>query len=197
MDKIHPIKLSGPWDSGFALDRHILKSIYLGDDQWGHPIFDNERSYIGQLLYDLKYQQNIEKVDEITSLIISFLSERWNILDTIHCFIPIPPSNIYRAYQPVYEICSALGKKLDKAVYTDCIIKTYHSQSKNIDKEKKIEELKKSLKIVKSYDFSRKQILLIDDLFATGTTLEIVTKLLKTYSNAEKVHILAMTKTKG
>ena len=116
MDKIHPIKLIGSWNSGFALDRHVLKSIYLGDDQWGHPIFDNERSYIGQLLYDLKYQQNIEKVDEIVSLIYSFLSKSWNILASIHCIIPIPPSNIYRAYQPVYKICSALGKKANKPV---------------------------------------------------------------------------------
>jgi len=37
---INPIRLIGNWDDGYALDKHILQSILLGEDNYGHMLFD-------------------------------------------------------------------------------------------------------------------------------------------------------------
>ena len=29
-------KLEGSWDLGYALHKHTLSSVYLGDDEYGH-----------------------------------------------------------------------------------------------------------------------------------------------------------------
>lgn len=33
---ISPIKLIGNWDEGYALDKHIISSIPIGEDVYGH-----------------------------------------------------------------------------------------------------------------------------------------------------------------
>lgn len=57
MVNINPKKLAGRWRAGYALDHHTTSSVYLGDDELGHPAFDTKRSEIGELLYQLKYSQ--------------------------------------------------------------------------------------------------------------------------------------------
>ena len=33
--EIHPIQIWGNWDLGFSLDVHVVKSIPLGEDDYG------------------------------------------------------------------------------------------------------------------------------------------------------------------
>ena len=47
-------KILGKWKEGFSLDLHTLSSVFIGDDEFGHPRFDTRRSEIGELLYKLK-----------------------------------------------------------------------------------------------------------------------------------------------
>ena len=44
---IKPIAITGPWGSGWALDLHTVSSVFIGDDAFGHPQFENKRSEIG------------------------------------------------------------------------------------------------------------------------------------------------------
>lgn len=53
---IKPIAITGPWSSGWALDLHTVSSVFIGDDAFGHPQFENKRSEIGELLYQFKYR---------------------------------------------------------------------------------------------------------------------------------------------
>ena len=39
--KVSLREIHGPWDAGWVLDKHMLKSTYLGEDAYGHPQFDN------------------------------------------------------------------------------------------------------------------------------------------------------------
>lgn len=34
------IQVYGNWDIGYVMDRHTSNSEYLGDDAYGHPMFD-------------------------------------------------------------------------------------------------------------------------------------------------------------
>ena len=49
--EINPKFLRGPWDAGFALDKHTRSITYLGVDQWGHDRYETTRSPVGELLY--------------------------------------------------------------------------------------------------------------------------------------------------
>jgi hypothetical protein len=79
MADINPIKMNGPWKSGFALDKHVVRNIFVGNNESGYPMFDTERSYIGQLLYELKYRHDNRKVREIVSLAVAFIKSTWKI----------------------------------------------------------------------------------------------------------------------
>jgi len=196
MTDINPIKLNGPWKSGFALDRHVVRSIFVGNNEFGYPVFDTERSYIGQLLYELKYRQDNRKVREIVSLAVAFIKNIWRIDKTINLITPIPPSRIYRTSQPVYEICKGIGAKLGIKVDLGALSKIDRSESKNMEDEKKREQLEKSITLTMP-STGPLRILIVDDLYDTGTTMNTVTRLLRSNENVEETYVLTMTKTKG
>jgi len=54
--KVNIRKLDGSWDLGYALHKHTLSSIYLGDNEYGHPQFDTTRSEPGEALYQLGHE---------------------------------------------------------------------------------------------------------------------------------------------
>jgi hypothetical protein len=70
--EIHPRILRGPWDGGFALDWHTLSSTYIGDNPFGHPMFDTKRPPVGQLLFQLKYRNDHTAVDRLPTLLRTF-----------------------------------------------------------------------------------------------------------------------------
>jgi len=71
--KIHPIELYGSWTKGYSLDKHMIRSEYIGDDVYGRLMFDNTRSPIGEMVYQLKYKMNLSMLNNIMQLITPFL----------------------------------------------------------------------------------------------------------------------------
>lgn len=73
------IKLEGAWKEGYALDFHTENSEFLGNDQYGNSRFDTTRTEVGELLYQLKYQSNINVMHDIINKAISFIILDWLI----------------------------------------------------------------------------------------------------------------------
>jgi len=48
--KINPVAIHGPWTQGWALDLHTLSSLFVGDDAFGHPQFENKKSLMALTL---------------------------------------------------------------------------------------------------------------------------------------------------
>jgi hypothetical protein len=48
---LHPQGVRGPWKAGIVLDWHTVECQVIGENEFGHPIFDTQRSEIGELLY--------------------------------------------------------------------------------------------------------------------------------------------------
>ena len=105
---INPIRLHGKWDLGFALDTHVIESIPLGEDAYGHLRFESTRSPIGELLYQFKYNGRYDNLTEIVDTIKSFLSTQPE-MQNIETILPVPPTKA-RSYQPTFEIAQALAK---------------------------------------------------------------------------------------
>lgn len=191
MEKHECISLPGNWDQGFAYDIHTIHSEHYVDD-YGNDRWNNTRSEMGELVYKLKYQKNKSATKKIVRLLKDISG-----IDSFDAIIPAPPSK-QRSIQPVYEICRKLGKKVNVPVYYDVLKKNSASELKAIDDPKKRKKLlKKSMKISAKHNLEGKKILLIDDLYRSGSTLKSATKLLYSKTKVETVSVLTMTKTRS
>jgi predicted amidophosphoribosyltransferase len=88
--KINPRKLRGPWSDGYALDVHTTSSTMIGHNTYGHPVFDTQRSALGDLLYRLKNRGDQTVIEPIVETMMGFL-KTWN--PRVDAIVPVPPSN--------------------------------------------------------------------------------------------------------
>jgi predicted amidophosphoribosyltransferase len=187
------IQLYGNWKFGSAYDVHTTQSEYYVDE-YGHDRWNNTRSEMGELVYQLKYKNDKSTIDKIINLILN----EYTGLELFNYIIPIPPSKT-RTLQPVYEIAIELGKRLNIQALTNILSKNIgSSELKGIDDPKERESaLKASMHIANHNILFRKNILLIDDLYRSGSTLKVATELLYNSGKVKNVCVLAMTKTRS
>jgi adenine/guanine phosphoribosyltransferase-like PRPP-binding protein len=176
----HPRPIKGNWHIGFALDFH---SSYKGTD-WN-------RSGIGDLVYRLKYESDasvLSKLVEQTRNLFAAHPE----MSQFDFIVPVP-SSAQREFSPVHEFCKALSANVNKPVQP-CVFKTRQTKP-----QKEMQTLpQKRDNVAGAFALNNvingKSILLIDDLFDSGTTLEEITKVLFR-SKAAHVHVLTLTRT--
>lgn len=187
------ISLEGIWRSGMAFDLHTVSSTHLGIDEYGHDRFENTRSEMGELVYLLKYRSDKSTLPKIVAL----LDEIKGIEKFDH-LVPIPPTNKKRSFQPVELIAQALGERRSVNVLTNLLTNDGDEELKGIsDPVERNEHLQKAIRMTEQADVSGKKILLVDDLYRSGATLAIATKLLYLEGKAEVVSVLTMTKTRS
>ncbi len=194
MIKISPKQIKGNWTSGYALDLHTLSSEFIGYNEYGHEQFDNEYSDMGELLNRLKYKSDKSVISIIVDISVEFLkSKNWS-LDLI---IPVPPSREARAFQPVISIAKDISKFTSIKLCTDCVVKVKRTQElKNIyEYNKRIEILKDAYTVVKR-EVEGRNILLFDDLYRSGATLNTITRELKEKGKVKEVYALTLTVTR-
>ena len=72
------------------------------------------------------------------------------------------------------------------------------TEIKNVNNpEERKKTLRETMRLTEKHDFSGKKILLLDDLFRSGITLEVATNILYNDAKAERVCVLTMTKTRS
>jgi competence protein ComFC len=186
------IEITGAWDKGFAFDVHTLSSTYLGPDETGRDRFDNVHSEMGELVYKLKYGQDLSVLARIVALL-----DKIKGLENFDVIMPIPPTEKDRAFQPVAEIARALGRHRGVEVRTDVLAKRPGgSQLKNVeDTLERIKLLQASIYIDRAGNVTGKRVLLIDDVYRSGATLAVATAALRE-AGARYVGVLTMTKTR-
>ena len=188
------IKIDGNWKAGYAIDLHTINSVYLGDTPDGQPQFDNDRSEMGELINRLKYHSDETAIPKIIELINKNLK---NIM-AVDFIIPVPPSNLNRAFQPVYKIVEELSKNSTVPLLKNLLSKTNVEELKSIINPAKREALlRDSLKLNPQIDIENKVILLIDDVYRSGATVRAVTDLLYNQAKVKSVYVLTMTKTRS
>lgn len=186
------IKLEGNWKKGFAYDVHTLSSSYLGVDDFGYERWENVRTEMGECVYQLKYSNDVLQVDKIVNL----LQRKFKGLSTFDFIVPIPPSQ-QRIIQPVYAIAKKLAEK-NPVTYLQALGKKPSEQLKNIaDVQERIKQVKGSMFLeANPCSLKDKKVLLVDDLYRSGTTLTAATDILIAAS-CKYVSVLTMTKTRS
>jgi len=191
--KVNPVKIDGRWHSGIALDLHTTSSTPIGPNEFGYMQFDTVRPEIAELLYRLKNRGDRISAGPIIETAADFLAAHRNKFDAI---VPVPPSH-ERAVQPVIILAEGIGQALGIPVLA-CISTTRAtSQLKNVTDP---EERKKHIEGLYQVDVKQtrgRKILLFDDLFRSGTTMNAITEILLDPGHATVVRALTITKTRS
>lgn len=193
MADIHPLSIAGNWRSGFALDIHTTSSTFLGVDSYGHNRYDNVRSEIGELLNRLKYSRDQTAVPEIIETAARYLAPRRTEFDLI---VPVPPSTV-RAVQPVALMAEGIGAALGLPVIACVKTTRATAQLKDVFDRDKRSELLAGLHAVDPEHTAGKNVLLFDDLFRSGATMNAIAQVLMTDGQAASVHAFTITRTRS
>jgi len=187
---INPIRLVGSWTEGYAVDHYSLSSTYVGEDVYGHPLFDTIRTKLGEMLFQFKYRYKYDQLDSIMEEIIPFL-DKWEALKNVDVVISVPPSKT-RMYQPAEEFGRAVALYIGKYYCNDVLVKSSPIQSKDLSGDKAsitgVFHLAKSAK--RTYN-----VLIVDDLYSTGKSLNECVHALRTDKMVKNIYVLTITKT--
>ncbi len=176
----HPRPLSGPWHSGWALGFH---SSFSGAD-WN-------RSTVGDLTYRLKYQSDSSVLQPLVEQALALLAEHPE-MKSVYALVPVPPSEA-RGFDPVSAFTSALGQQLRRPIWK-ALIKTRRTAP-----QKEMRTLaQKRANVAGAFAvqgvIQRKRLLVVDDLYDSGATLEEVSRTLR-QAGVANLYVLTLTRT--
>lgn len=194
MLSVDPKRILGRWREGYALDLHSEGSTYVGEDEYGHPQFETQRTPVGELLYKLKYHQDISVVPELADAAASFIAS-W--IDTPDAIVVVPPSHD-RKIQPVFEIARQSGKLLNVPVFEDAVIRIKEiPELKNVFDRDQRASLLEDAHSVDSSKINGKRILLFDDLYRSGASMNAIASMLYDEAGVSEVFALTITRTRS
>jgi len=115
--------------------------------------------------------------------------------------VPIHPKRMKkRGYNQASLFAIALGKQLNIPVYDSILIRTVNTlPQKNLSPEKRLENLQKAFTLhseLKIQKLPFQNVLLVDDIYTTGATMEAITRLLKS-TGISNVYVFSISIGKG
>jgi predicted amidophosphoribosyltransferase len=187
-------KIVGNWNDGYALDKHIVSSKFLGNNQFGHPEFDTTRTEVGEAVYQLKYKSKWSNSEELAMAVLEHIIPKFPAIGLI---VPMPASQI-RTRQPVNEVANELAKLMELTAFDNIIVKSASESGKNLKdlntKAEKVAELDGRFSINDGIKSEGKwNALLLDDLFDSGASMEAATATLLSYQKIKGVYAVALT----
>lgn len=191
MAQINPRRIQGAWADGYVLDLHSTGSTLLGHNEYGHPEFETHRTEMGELLYRLKYRGEASALTDILDTAEEFIRS-WGV--GLSMIVPVPPTAMRRV-QPVFQVADGLGARLQVQVKKIEKSSQNREQLKNVYDFDERRRLLEGAFVVTRPGIEGERILLLDDLFRSGATLNAVAEAL-TRAGAGAVFALALTKTR-
>lgn len=190
---VRPQRIYGVWTAGAVLDVHTIRSTHIGVNELGHDIYETERSEIGELLYRLKFRGDVSAVDLIVSAAERFLRPRLRSFDLI---VPVPPSG-ERKVQPVALLAREIGRVLGVGVNSCVRLTRPPSELKGVVEPATRRELLHGLHAVEPKCVWDRDVLLFDDLYRSGATMNAIARLLLDEGGASSVRAFAITRTRS
>ena len=177
----HPRPLGGPWEAGWALDFH---SRFSGAT-W-------ERTEVGELAYRFKYGGEASLAEELADRLLE-LTRHHPALAQADVVLPVPSSQP-RATEPVPLLAAALARRLGIPTQTDWLVKTRETRP-----QKEMRTLAQKRRNVAGAfavhgPVQGRRVLVVDDLYDSGATLEEVTRVLQR-AGVQAVLVVTLTRT--
>ena len=193
MVNYHPRRLSGFWTAGYVLDLHTTSSILIGHDEFGRAQFDTTYSEVGFLLNRLKYHNDKSALPRLVETAVSFL----RLWDTdFSAVVPVPPTRTYRTFQPVLALATEIANTLHLPMLKTALRKTRQMpELKNIYDAEERKQLLTGAFEANAKRIRRQAVLLVDDLYRSGATMNAVAQVLWS-AGAASVYAFAFTQTR-
>lgn len=190
-------QIYGNWDLGFALDKHMKSSVFLGNDASGHPQFDSTRTEAGEATYQLKYNNHdYSQAAPLAQAVAEHIMPR---LGKVGLIIPMAASTWRPRQQPVDAVALALGEHTGIPVFPDLLLKAKGGKSL---KDLKTREEKIAALVEHGFSIAKPDAitnngkwdaLLLDDLYHTGASVEAAVTVLRTHPKLGKIYVAALT----
>ena len=152
----------------------------------GYHIYDYDEEVQGKL-YQLKGCFDIE----LAGIFLDYLRIYLSIKYFGYIMVPAPSSkeaDEERGFNHVIEIFKPLKLKM-----INCIHKISNVKQSDLSAEER-KNIKNHL-VIDDVDFSNKKIMIVDDVYTTGSTVKAMIELIKS-KNPKKIKALVMSKTK-
>lgn len=191
--ELHPQGVKGPWKAGIVLDWHTVASQVVGQNEFGHPIFDTKRTEIGELLFQFKYRNNQAALKELLKVTVDFLGEKAK--GRFDLVIPVPPSTATRTV--TRQIAQGIAQGLGTSFSADALSKVRPTAELKslVDPEERRQALEGAFRVDMAQT-AGKVVLLVDDLYRSGATLESASQVMMAQGRARDVYVLAITRTR-
>ena len=145
------------------------------------------------MLYNLKNRADKKAVPEIVDAVVT-LMHAWK--PTVDIIVPVPPS-AQRAVQPVRELAEGISRRLG-ILLANCISRKREiPQLKNVFDLDERAKLLEGLHAVDKSATQNKRVLLFDDLYRSGATMNAITTDLYESGKARDVFALTITRTRS
>ena len=193
--KINLIKITGEWEAGFVLDKHVARSEFLGHNEFGRAEYDTVRTEVGEAIFKLKYRSDLAQIDPLAKIMADTVRTSF---PSVGFVVPMPPSKA-RAIQPLEMLAKKVAKFLDIPFFENILLKNGTTpQMKDIDtREEKIAALMGCFHINETITNDGKwDVLIIDDLYSSGASLSSAAQTLKTYDKVNNIYAVAFTRTR-
>jgi predicted amidophosphoribosyltransferase len=168
--------------------------MFLGDDEYGRARFDTKRSPAGELLYRLKYKSDVSAVSELVEA-AAFFVRSW--APPVDLLVPVPASRA-RLLQPLLAVGEALAREL-KLEFSPASVRRIgeRPQLKDVYDYDERFRLLSGLHRADRAIVSDRKVLLFDDLFRSGATMNAITAALYDQGGASDVYALTLTRTRS
>ncbi len=156
-------------------DCRVVKKSF----QQGFPVFFYTEG-IKNALYDFKYKNQRSYAAFFADCIVEQYGTRIRELD-IDGFVPVPlhsHKKRTRGYNQAEVLAKALGERLQTPVYPHYLVRQVDtSPQKELNDKTRMKNLKNAFKIGQN-KIKLKKVLLVDDIYTSGATIEACTKVL-------------------
>lgn len=190
--KFGPQQIVGEWDYGKVLDLHTTSSRMVGEDEFGNPQFETEYSAAGKLLHEFKYRDNPDALRDLLKMIGGYFAD--NLKAQIDVVAAVPPSTPGRTV--TLRIAEGIAKRIGAAFSANALTKKRPTEQMKATDPGRRRELLADAFAADPAILAGKSVLLVDDLYQTGATLEAATAVLRGQGRAAKVYVFAVTRTR-
>ena len=181
---LNVIPLLGNFDFGCALGHY--------SEQVGAQI---EKTQVGELLHRFKYQFDRDAGAELADLAIELIKGQ-SLLKSSDFVVTVPPSFTSRPFDPISYLAERVSKGTGIRWAKNVIKRTRVTgqQKRLFAKELKEENVKLAFGLNDHRFITDKKILLLDDLYASGCTINLISDILRR-ARAHKISVLVVAKT--
>ena len=134
-----------------------------------------------QSIYRFKYDNKREYADFYVTELVRLYGGWIKRLD-VDAIIPVPlHKSKYRkrGFNQAQVLAEAIGRQLEIPVLSDILVRNKNTTAqKNLNDKQRQENVKNAFKIINN-EVQLKKILLVDDIYTTGSTIDAVARILK------------------